>query len=228
MAESILIVEDEERMRKLIEAYLKKEGYETLSASDGMEAIKIFNNKNKEITLIILDIMMPFMDGFDVCKYLRKSSNVPIIMLTAKSEEEDKLLGYELGADDYVTKPFSPKVLVAKVKALLKRYYPEDKSPEEGINIDGLILDELRHEVSIDGKEIYLSPKEYELLQFFVNNKGILLSRDKILDGVWGADYYGDLRTVDTHIKRLREKLMDKAYLITTVRGSGYKLEVKK
>lgn len=226
MIETILIVEDEERMRKLIEAYLKKEGYNTLSVSNGMEAVTAFNNSGAN--LIILDIMMPFMDGFDVCKYLRKSSNVPIVMLTAKAEEEDKLLGYELGADDYVTKPFSPKILVAKVKALLKRYYPEENVSDKNINLDGLIIDELRHEVSIDGKEIYLSPKEYELLLFFVKNKGILLSRNKLLDGIWGVDYYGDLRTVDTHIKRLREKLLDKAYLITTVRGSGYKLEVKK
>lgn len=226
MNETILIVEDEERMKNLIAAYLKKEGYNTLSASNGVEAIKVFNAQN--VNLIILDIMMPIMDGLDACKYLRTRSNVPIIMVTAKSEEEDKLMGYELGADDYVTKPFSPKILVAKVKVLLKRYYPEDTSAKKTINIDGLIIDELRHEVNIDSKEIYLSPKEYELLLFFVRNKGILLTRDKILDGVWGIDYYGELRTVDTHVKRLREKLLDKAYLITTIRGSGYKLEVKK
>lgn len=226
MEETILIVEDEERMNKLIAAYLKKEGYSTVSASNGIEAIKVFNSK--DVNLIILDIMMPIMDGFDVCKYIRSRCNVPIIILTAKSEEDDKLLGYELGADDYVTKPFSPKILIAKVKVLLKRYYPEEVSIDKSINIDGLIIDELRHEVRIQDKEIYLSPKEYELLLFFVRNKSILLTRDKILDGVWGIDYYGELRTVDTHIKRLREKLLDKAYLITTVRGSGYKLEVKK
>jgi two-component system response regulator ResD len=226
MKETILIVEDEERMKHLIEAYLMKDGYETILSSNGVEAVRIFNGR--KIDLVILDIMMPIMDGFDLCRYLRKSSDVPVIMLTAKSEEEDKLLGYELGADDYITKPFSPKVLVAKVKVLLKRYYPEEQSNKNGINLDGLIINELSHEVLIDDNEIYLSPKEYDLLLYFVKNKGIVLSRDKILDGVWGMDYYGELRTVDTHVKRLREKLLDKAYLITTVRGSGYKLGVKK
>ncbi|AGK97997.1 response regulator transcription factor [Clostridium pasteurianum] len=226
MKENILIVEDEERMRKLIDAYLKKEGYKTLEAKDGVEAVRVFDSN--KVTLIILDIMMPLMDGFNVCKYIRKNSNVPIIILTAKSEEEDKLLGYELGADDYVTKPFSPKILVAKAKALLKRYYPEDNSNISNMNLDGVTINELSHEVTIDDKEIYLSPKEYDLLLYFIKNKGIVLSRNKILDIVWGIDYYGDLRTVDTHIKRLREKLMDKAYLIATVRGSGYKLEVKR
>ncbi|WP_010235819.1 response regulator transcription factor [Clostridium arbusti] len=226
MEESILIVEDEERMRKLIDAYLKKEGYKTFEAKDGVEAVKIFDSN--KVTLIILDIMMPVMDGFNVCKYIRKNSNVPIIMLTAKSEEEDKLLGYEFGADDYITKPFSPKVLVAKVKALLKRYYPDASLNNTSMNFDGVNINELSHEVTINGTEIYLSPKEYDLLLYFIKNKGIVLSRNKILDSVWGMDYYGDLRTVDTHIKRLREKLIDKAYLIATVRGSGYKLEVKK
>ncbi|WP_026884500.1 response regulator transcription factor [Clostridium akagii] len=226
MEDSILIVEDEERMRNLIEAYLRKEKFNTLKAKDGLEAIRTFDSN--KIGLIILDIMMPFMDGFDVCKYIRKESNVPIIILTAKAEEDDKLFGYELGADDYVTKPFSPKILVAKTKALVKRYYPDEKYTNYPINIEGLIIDELSHEVLIEDKEIYLSPKEYDLLLYFAKNKGILLTRDKILDGVWGMDYFGDLRTVDTHIKRLREKLKQKAYLITTVRGSGYKLEVKK
>ncbi|MDF2505125.1 response regulator transcription factor [Clostridium sp.] len=226
MEESILIVEDEERMRKLIDAYLKKEGYKTFEAKDGVEAVRIFDSN--KVTLIILDIMMPVMDGFNVCKYIRKNSNVPIIMLTAKSEEEDKLLGYEFGADDYITKPFSPKVLVAKVKALLKRYYPDASLNNTSMNFDGVNINELSHEVTINGTEIYLSPKEYDLLLYFIKNKGIVLSRNKILDSVWGMDYYGDLRTVDTHIKRLREKLIDKAYLISTVRGSGYKLEVKK
>lgn len=224
MEESILIVEDEERMRKLISAYLKKDGYKTLEAKDGSEAIKIFNSE--EITLIILDIMMPLIDGFDVCKYIRKNSGVPIIILTAKAEEDDKLLGYELGADDYITKPFSPKILVAKTKALLKRYHGESES--NNIDFHGISINELSHEVKIDNNEIYLSPKEFDLLLYFIKNRGIVLSRNKILDGVWGMDYYGDLRTVDTHIKRLREKLMDKAHLISTVRGSGYKLEVKK
>lgn len=225
MEEKILIVEDEERMRNLIDAYLKKEKYETLQAKNGLEAIKIFDSNS--IKLIILDIMMPFMDGFDVCKYVRRNSNVPIIILTAKGEEDDKLLGYEIGADDYITKPFSPKVLVAKIKVLLKRYYQDENSNTAITNLEGLVIDELSHEVSIDNKEIYLSPKEYDLLLYFAKNKGISLTRDKILDGVWGMDYYGDVRTVDTHVKRLREKLLDKAYLITTVRGSGYKLETR-
>lgn len=225
MEESILIVEDEERMRALIAAYLKKEGYSILEAKDGAEAIKLFSNN--EINLIILDIMMPLIDGFDVCKYIRKSSNVPIIILTAKSEEDDKLLGYELGADDYITKPFSTKILVAKAKVLLKRYQGNDDL-NNNIKFEGININELSHEVEIDNNEIYLSPKEFDLLLYFVKNKGIVLSRNKILDKVWGMDYYGDVRTVDTHIKRLREKLGEKACLISTIRGSGYKLEGKK
>lgn len=226
MEESILVVEDEERMRDLIEAYLRKEKFSTLMAKNGLEAIKIFDTN--KVSLVILDIMMPFMDGFDVCKYIRRNSDVPVIILTARSEEDDKLLGYEIGADDYITKPFSPKVLMAKVKALLKRYYPDQTHSGPKTNLDGLIIDELSHEVLIDDKEIYLSPKEYDLLLYLARNKGIALSRDKILDGVWGMDYFGDERTVDTHVKRLREKLLNKAYLIATIRGSGYKLEVKK
>jgi DNA-binding response OmpR family regulator len=225
MNETVLIVEDETRMRDLLKAYFSKEGYKAIAAENGIEGVRVFNANKPDI--IILDIMMPLMDGFDFCKYVRKSSNVPIVILTAKSEEEDKLLGYELGADDYVTKPFSPKILVAKVKVLLKRYNNDDNLTKDAIEIEGLFIDELRHEVKVGEKEVYLSPKEYELLLYFVRNKGISLSRDKILDGVWGIDYYGELRTVDTHVKRLREKLLDKAYLITTVRGSGYKLGVK-
>lgn len=222
--ERILIVEDEERMRKLVATYLKRENYEVLEAGDGIEAIEIFNKEN--VSLVVLDIMIPLVDGFRVCKTIRERSSVPIILLTAKSEEDDKLLGYDLGADDYVTKPFSPKVLVAKVKVLLKRANFIDFT--KGNNYDGLAINEVSHEITIDGKEIYLSPKEYELLIYLSRNKGIALSRNKILDNVWGNDYYGDLRTVDTHVKRLREKLQDKAYLINTVRGSGYKFEVKK
>ncbi|MDD3224650.1 MAG: response regulator transcription factor [Clostridium sp.] len=226
MDENILIVEDEERMRKLIAAYLKKENVNVLGAKDGLEAIKVFDSNN--VSLIILDIMMPFLNGFEVCKYIRKKSDVPIIILTAKSEEDDKLLGYDLGADDYITKPFSPKILVAKTKVLLKRYNSDKNNENEILSVDGVTIDELSHEAKIDGKEIYLSPKEYDLLLYFIKNKGITLTRDKILDSVWGIDYYGDLRTVDTHIKRLREKLSEKSYIITTVRGSGYKLEGKK
>lgn len=222
--EKILVVEDEDRMRKLISTYLKRETYEVLEAADGIEAIDIFNSE--ETSLAILDIMIPLVDGWRVCRAIREKSSIPIIILTAKSEEEDKLLGYELGADDYVTKPFSPKVLVAKVKALLKRVNSKELISEN--DFDGLIINEASHEVMLKGKEIYLSPKEYELLIYLSKNVGIVLSRNKILDNVWGKDYYGDLRTVDTHVKRLREKLQDKASLINTVRGSGYKFEVKK
>lgn len=224
LSESILIVEDEDRMRELIKAYLRREGYSVLEAADGKEALEMFDRNS--ISLVILDIMLPLLDGWTVCTNIREKSEVPIIMLTAKSEEDDKLLGYELGADDYVTKPCSPKVLTAKVKVLLKRIQPNEKSKVQ--NFDGLKIDAISHEVTIEDKEIYLSPKEYDLLIYFSNNKGITLTRDKILDNVWGEDYYGDLRTVDTHVKRLREKLQDKAYLVATVRGSGYKFEVKK
>ncbi|KOF57969.1 response regulator transcription factor [Clostridium guangxiense] len=211
-------------MRKLISTYLERESYEVLQAADGIEAIDIFNSE--EVSLAILDIMIPLVDGWRVCRSIREKSSIPVIILTAKSEEEDKLLGYELGADDYVTKPFSPKVLVAKVKALLKRV--NGKELDNQSNFDGLTINEISHEVVLQGKQIYLSPKEYELLIYFSRNLGIVLSRDKILDNVWGKDYYGDLRTVDTHVKRLREKLEDRAYLINTIRGSGYKFEVKK
>lgn len=226
MSETILIVEDEERMNSLLYAYFKKENYTVLSAENGIEALELF--KSTTIDLIILDIMMPLMDGWTVCREVRKYSNVPIVILTAKSEEEDKLLGYELGADDYITKPFSPKVLVAKSKALLKRTSQSSGNISDCNNYDGLTINEVSHEVNLEGKEIYLSPTEFDLLVYFSKNKGIALSRDTILDAVWGADYYGDLRTVDTHIKRLREKLQDRAYLISTIRGSGYKFEVKK
>ncbi|MBV7274947.1 response regulator transcription factor [Clostridium sp. PL3] len=226
MAKTILIVDDEERMRVLIEAYLKKEGFNVIHAENGEEALKKF--KSTTIDLVILDIMMPIMDGWTTCKELRKISDVPIIMLTAKSEDEDQLLGFKLGTDSYVTKPFSPKILAAKVVALIKRAYPEENRTNNCNFFDGLYINEEYHEVKIDDKDIYLSPKEYELLCYFVKNKDIVLSREKMLDTIWGVDYYGDLRTVDTHIKRLREKLEDKAYLIATVRGTGYKFEVKK
>ena len=223
MNSKILIVEDEIRIRFLLRDYLKKEGYEVLEASDGEEAIRIFGNTN--VDLIILDVMMPKLDGFNVCKTLRKVSNIPIILLTAKSEEEDKLFGYELGADDYMTKPFSPKVLVAKVKALIKRVNtPKDQNILE---YSGIKINKLSHEVTLYDEPLSLSPKEYDLLIYLSSNEGIALSRDKILDNVWGYDYFGDIRTVDTNIKRLREKLLDKADYIATVRGSGYKFEVK-
>lgn len=226
MIKTILIVDDEERMRVLIEAYLKKEGLNVIHAENGEEALEIF--KLNTVDLVVLDIMMPIMDGWTACRELRKISDVPIIMLTAKSEDEDQLLGFKLGTDSYVTKPFSPKVLAAKVVALLKRAYPDESKDVNSNIFDGLYINEQYHEVKIEDKDIYLSPKEYEILCYFVKNKDIVLSREKILDAVWGLDYYGDLRTVDTHIKRLREKLGDKAYLIATVRGTGYKFEVKK
>ncbi|MBC2580986.1 response regulator transcription factor [Clostridium sp. DJ247] len=226
MNKTILIVDDEERMRVLIEAYLKKDGFIVFNAENGEEALKIF--KNNIIHFVVLDVMMPIMDGWRTCRELRKISNIPILMLTAKAEDEDQLLGFELGIDSYVTKPFSPKVLVAKIKAVLKRAYAEEASKNEDLSYDGLNVNEQFHQVKINDEEIYLSPKEFELLCYFIKNKDIVLSREKILDSVWGLDYYGDLRTVDTHIKRLREKLGEKANLITTVRGIGYKFEVKK
>ncbi|MGL4742574.1 MAG: response regulator transcription factor [Sarcina sp.] len=224
MNKNILIVEDELRIIILLRDYLKKDGFIVIEASDGEEALKSFSETN--IDLVILDIMMPKIDGFEVCKTIRSVSNIPIILLTAREEEEDKLLGYELGADDYVTKPFSPKVLVAKVKALLKRTQTDNINKNLS-NFNGLKINKLSHEVMLDGRELSLSPKEYDLLLYLTSNKGIALSRDKILDNVWGYDYFGDIRTVDTNIKRLREKLLHKSSYITTVRGSGYKFEVK-
>ncbi|SKA87815.1 DNA-binding response regulator, OmpR family, contains REC and winged-helix (wHTH) domain [Clostridium sp. USBA 49] len=225
MKERILIVDDEERMRKLIEAYLKKEGYETLQAENGLEALNIF--KKEKIHLIILDIMMPIMDGYTVCREIRKTSNVPIIFLTAKGEDEDKLLGFELGTDHYVTKPFNMKILIAKVKSLINRVYNSTPQEKKEYFCDGLYVDELSHKVTLDDENLYLSPKEFDLLIYFMANKGIVLSREKILNAIWGLDFEGDLRTVDSHIKRLREKLGDKAYLISTIRGTGYRFEAK-
>lgn len=223
MLKTILIVEDEQRMRKLISDYFIREGFKVLEAENGEIAIEMFKEQN--VNLIILDIMIPLIDGFEVCKQIRSHSDVPIIMLTAKSEESDKLTGFGLGADDYVTKPFSPKVLVAKAKALLKRV---EGDIEEIIEIGGIKINQPSHEVSVDNEIINLSPKEYDLLLFFIKNKGIVLSREKLLDNLWGYSYEGDLRTVDTHIKRLREKMNDKASFITTVRGSGYMFDTEK
>ncbi|MDP4091379.1 MAG: response regulator transcription factor [Bacillota bacterium] len=226
MDKSVLIVEDEKRMRILLGDYLRKEGFRYLEASNGIEAIEVF--RKEKINLVVLDIMMPFLDGWEVCKAIRKSSNIPIIILTAKSEEDDKLLGYELGADDYVTKPFSPKVLIAKIKVLLKRMESNSLTNTSLLDFEGLTIDELSHEVKVFDEEVLLSPKEYELLLYLVKNSNIALTRNQILDNVWGIDYYGDTRTVDTNIKRLREKLGEKANLITTIRGSGYRFEVKR
>ncbi|WP_055667568.1 response regulator transcription factor [Desnuesiella massiliensis] len=225
MNKKILIVEDEIRMRILIRDYFIKEGFIIYEASDGEEGLRIF--EETALDILILDIMLPRMDGFSLCRKIRELSSLPIVLLTAKSEEEDKLLGYELGADDYITKPFSPKVLVAKVKALLKRTEGSKYSSEHIIDIDGLYINRLSHEVKVNNDMIYLSPKEYELLLYLIENKGIVLNREKILDTVWGYDFDGDLRAVDTNVKRLREKLKDKSELIATVRGIGYRFEVK-
>jgi len=223
MRKSILIVEDELRIRFLLRDYLMKEDFNVFEASNGEEGLFIFSTQ--KVDLVLLDIMMPVMDGLTMLEKLREVSTVPVILLTAKGEEEDKLQGYDFGADDYMTKPFSPKVLIAKVKALLKRTREDLDSSSQDFN--GLTINKLSHEVRIDGKEIVLSPKEYELLVYLITNESIALTRDNILDNVWGIDYYGDIRTVDTNVKRLREKLLDKASFIITVRGSGYKFEAK-
>ncbi|GAA0069093.1 response regulator transcription factor [Clostridium sardiniense] len=223
MKKSILIVEDEIKIRFLIRDYFLKENFNIYEAEDGEIGLEVFSRE--KIDLIVLDIMMPNMDGFTFLEKIRSVSSVPVILLTAKAEEEDKLQGYEFGADDYMTKPFSPKVLVAKSKALLKRTRKDVDSSSQDFN--GLIINKLSHEVKVDNEIISLSPKEYELLLYLISNEGIALSRDTILDSVWGIDYYGDIRTVDTNIKRLREKLLNKSSYIVTVRGSGYKFEVK-
>lgn len=218
----ILIVEDESRMRRLISDYLKREDYNIIEAENGRKALEIFNSE--EIDLIILDIMMPEYDGWTVCREIRKSSNTPIIMLTARSEESDELFGFELGADEYITKPFSPKILVARVKALLKRTYSKSITK---LSFDGLEIDTNGHKVFVQGEEVEMTLKEYELLSFMIENNGTALTREQILNGVWGYDYFGDLRTVDTHVKRLRIKLKNKNKFIQTVRGVGYRFEVK-
>lgn len=225
MKENILIVDDEERMRKLIGAYLKKENYNIFEAENGIQALEIFK-REQMIHLVILDIMMPGIDGYDVCKELRKTSDVPIVMLTAKGEDDDKLIGFELGADHYITKPFNARLLVAKVKALINRTYYSNQNEKKDLYFDGVYVNELSHDVTVDGKSIYLSPKEYELFLFLVINKNIALSRDQILDKIWGIDYFGDYRTVDSHVRKLRDKLGEKAYMISTIRGVGYKFEV--
>lgn len=224
MKRTILIIEDETRIRFLLRDYFSKEGFNIVEAADGDEGINYFTNN--KIDLVILDIMMPKVDGITVLETIRNVSTVPVILLTAKSQEEDKLFGYEMGADDYITKPFSPKVLIAKVRALLKRTSDEVFSSLNEYN--GLVINKLSHEVKLNNETINLSPKEFELLCYLSDNEGIALSRDTILDNVWGLDYYGDLRTVDTNIKRLREKLGDKSSYIVTVRGSGYRFEGEK
>ena len=220
----ILVVDDESRMRKLVKDFLVKSNYEVIEAENGSQALDIFFEV-KDIALIILDVMMPKMNGMEVCKEIRNYSKVPIIMLTAKSEERDELQGFELGVDEYITKPFSPKILVARVEAVLKRSI--QKSDDEYLEIGGIAINKAAHEVTIDGKSIELSYKEFELLTYFVENKGIALSREKILNNVWNYDYFGDARTIDTHVKKLRSKMGEKGELIKTIWGMGYKFEAE-
>ena len=218
----ILVVDDESRMRKLVRDFLEKQNFAVLEAGDGSEALDIFFY-NQDIALIILDVMMPKMDGWQVCREVRGYSEVPIIMLTARSDERDELQGFELGVDEYISKPFSPKILVARVEAILRR--TNQVTDDETIEYGGITIDKAAHVVSIDGNPIDLSYKEFELLTYFMENKGIALSREKILNSVWNYDYFGDARTIDTHVKKLRSKLGDKGDLIKTVWGMGYKLE---
>lgn len=220
----ILIVDDESRMRKLLRDFLEREGYQILEASDGIEAMDMFY-ADKHIDLIILDVMMPRMDGWQVCKEVREHSKVPIMMLTARAEEQNELKGFELGVDEYIAKPFSPKILVARVGALLKRVKNVDGDAE--INAGGIVINKSAHMVRIDGEIIDLSVKEFELLTYFVENQRIALSREKILNNVWNYDYFGDARTIDTHVKKLRSKLGDKGNYIKTIWGMGYKFEVE-
>ena len=219
----ILVVDDESRMRKLVKDFLTRAGYQVLEAQDGEEAVDTFYS-TKGINLLVLDVMMPKMDGWEVVKEIRKVSKVPIIMLTAKDQEQDELLGFELGVDEYISKPFSPKILVARVEAILRR--SNNLSTGEIRKAGGIELDIAAHEVRIDGKVITLSFKEFELLNYFVMNQGVALSREKILNNVWNYDYFGDARTIDTHVKKLRSKMGAKGEYIKTVWGMGYKFEV--
>lgn len=219
----ILVVDDESRMRKLIKDFLTKKNFQVLEAGNGEEAMDIFYEE-KDIALIILDVMMPKMDGWEVCREIRKNSKVPIIMLTARSDERDELLGFDLGVDEYISKPFSPKILVARVEAILRR--TGQNNPEDVISAGGIVIDKAAHLATVDGKPMELSFKEFELLTYFLENQGIALSREKILNSVWNYDYFGDARTIDTHVKKLRSKMGDKGEYIKTVWGMGYKFEV--
>lgn len=219
----ILVADDESRMRKLVKDFLIKSNFEVLEAEDGSQALDLFY-ATKDIALIILDVMMPKMDGWQVCREIRAYSQVPIIMLTAKSDERDELLGFELGVDEYISKPFSPKILVARVEAILRR--TSGLAADDVIRAGGIEVNKAAHEVTIDGKSIELSYKEFELLTYFMENQGIALSREKILNSVWNYDYFGDARTIDTHVKKLRSKLGAKGDYIKTIWGMGYKFEV--
>ncbi len=219
----ILIADDEERMRRLVSDFLKRQGYSVMEAENGQQAIEVFNTIGDTISLIILDVMMPGIDGWEVLRHIREHSKLPVIMLTAKSTEADELFGFGLGADEYITKPFSPMILIARVQAVLKRY---NVTISEKRIYNGLEIDQSAHTVYSEGEEIGLTPKEFELLLYLCDNAGIALSRDKILNSVWDYEYFGDARTVDTHIKKLRLKLGKKGDYIQTIRGLGYKFEV--
>ena len=218
----ILVVDDEARMRKLVKDFLVNKGFSVIEAANGEEAVDIFFAQ-KDIALILLDVMMPKMDGWEVLKTIRKYSQVPVMMLTARSEERDELQGFALGVDEYISKPFSPKILLARVDAILRR---SNAAASEVLDVGGIRIDKSAHQVTIDGKEIELSYKEFELLAYFVENQGIALSREKILNNVWNYDYFGDARTIDTHVKKLRSKMGEKGEYIKTIWGMGYKFEV--
>ena len=223
MENTILVVDDELRMRKLVRDFLVKQNFKVLEAADGEEAVDVFL-ANKDISLVILDVMMPKMDGWEVCREIRKNSKVPIIMLTARGDERDELLGFDLGVDEYISKPFSPKILVARVEAILRRTGQD--TGNDVLSAGGIVIDKSAHQASVDGKPMELSFKEFELLTYFLENQGIALSREKILNSVWNYDYFGDARTIDTHVKKLRSKMGDKGEYIKTVWGMGYKFEV--
>ena len=221
----ILVVDDESRIRKLLRDFFTAKGYQILEAEDGEKAIEVFEENRNKIKLILLDVMMPKLDGWSVLRKIRQESNLPVIMLTARGEEQDELFGFELGVDEYISKPFSPKILVARVEAILKRVYGDTKQLKD---YDGIVIDQEGRTVKVDGKPIDLSLREYELLKYLIDNSNIALSRDKILNNVWNYDYYGDSRTIDSHIKKIRHKLGKKGKYIETIRGIGYKFEVKK
>ena len=221
----ILIVDDESRMRKLLKDFLSTKGYHILEAEDGEKALDIFSENRNKIKLVLLDVMMPKLDGWSVLRKIRQESNIPVIMLTARGEEQDELFGFELGVDEYISKPFSPKILVARVEAILKRIYGDTKQVKD---YDGITIDQEGRTVRVDGKQVDLSLREYELLKYLLDNENIALSRDKILNNVWNYDYYGDSRTIDSHIKKIRHKLGKKGKYIETIRGIGYKFEIKK
>ena len=221
---TVLVVDDESRMRKLIKDFLAQKGYSILEAVDGEDALKVFTENQNQINLILLDVMMPKLDGWSVLRQIRQTSKVPIIMLTARGEEQDELFGFELGVDEYIAKPFSPKILVARVEALLKRTMGDKNEVKD---YGGITIDPEGRTVKVDGKTVELSLREYELLKYLVDNENIALSRDKILNNVWNYDYYGDSRTIDSHIKKIRHKLGKKGKYIETMRGVGYKFEVK-